>query len=285
MDQGQPASAPSVAPNAANEASTAANEQKFKVKVNGQESEVPLSKLVERWQKEEAADSKFQKASQIQKQFDEAINKMRSGQGREDLVRLVGKDVAKKYAEELLLEEIEWMELPESERRARQAELRAKDLENKLTEKEKAAQEQQRDALRQKAVQEIDTEIADVLKSLKVKPSLPILYRVVEQMIVAQKSKGAVLPANEAFKRTVKGLSGEIPVIYDALGHDEFIKVLPKKFLDELRKKDRDLVSSQFPTTIRRKPEEGSDTNSQKPRRGKSDDWFEQRAKFFRSKV
>jgi hypothetical protein len=284
VSEATPASTPTIASGAPDSTVQAPQtaEQKFKAKVNGKETEVPVSKLIERWQKEESADQKFQKASQIQKAQEEFFEKMRTGKGREDLVKLLGKDVAKKYAEELLLEEIEWMELPESERRAREFEKKAKTLEEQLSEKEKAAQEQERNSMREKAVQEIDSEVADVLKSLKVKPSLPILYRIVEQMIVAQKSKGAVLPAKEAFNRTMTSIGGELPVVYEALGFEKFLEVLPKKFLDELRNKDRELVSSQFPTTVRRKPEQSSDAPApQKKKRGSSDDWFHERAKFF----
>ncbi len=63
-------------------------ERKFKVKVSGEEREVTETELISRYQKEAAAEKKFEEAAKIRKQHDALVKALQTGQGHLVLQKL-----------------------------------------------------------------------------------------------------------------------------------------------------------------------------------------------------
>lgn len=249
---------------------------KHKLKVDGKEVELEYDKLVQEASKGYAADKKFREAAQIRQQIEDLFTGLQS-KDMNTLKRFaaaVGQDVFRELVENYLLEEIQFEKMPESEKKALAAERRAKQLEEELERTKKTEEERYRADAKQKALQEIDLEIGEALKSFKGKPTPKIVARVVEMLIANLEAKGDRLPASKALERVSKDYEAELLDYLEAMDPTEVRSKLPKKFLEALRKADLDLARGQFPVTKASNQAKPEATKS-KVKRMASDEWFQ----------
>ena len=259
-------------------------EVKYKVKIDGVEKEVSLGELTNGYQQVGAANKRFQEAATMRKQIDELVG----GLSKQDLgtfkklAQQVGPDKWRAMAEEYLLEHIEYERLPDDQKARIAAERRAKELEDKLSDKDKEAQEAQRAQATQVALQEIDTEIGEALKSYQGKVKPRIVARIVERMLANFSSKTAKLPAAEAAKIEFAELKEEAKDYLSQLSLDELRSILPKNIVDGLRKADLDLARGQF-APKRASTHQDDAPSSKKQKRIKTEDWFREKERRFGS--
>lgn len=258
---------------------------KHKVKIDDSEQEVTYEDLIREYQKGRAGDKRLREAAQLKKQVDEVVGNLKSGK-HQNLVKLLGKDVARKMAEELLLEEIEYDELPQHEKTIRQLQREKEELEKAKQEQETQRQTLERQRLEKEQGQLLEQEIVTAIKESGAKVSPRLIARMAEVMeayIVKTKQK---LPAKEALKL----VRDDIPMDFAAYVEDmsgeqikELKSRLPKKFLDALRKDDVDSVLSQSSLSKGREKSDNLPEKKSKDalRRMSTDDWFERMEKKF----
>jgi len=248
---------------------------KHKLKVNGQEREYDYQTLVERAQKAEAADEKFRQAAEFRKEAEEFRKKAEDGD-LDWLEKKLGPKKFREHVENYLLKQIEFDELPEPEKRARQLEreleaekLAKKQLEDKLTADERAKIEAQ-------AFDEIDQEIGAVLKASGQKPTPRLVARIAETMLAsleATEGKNKV-KAEDAYKLAKKGILDDISEYLPTLGVDELRAILPKQVLEALRKSEVEMVRKADP--LRSKLREKTETvvKRERPKGMSTDEYF-----------
>lgn len=266
--------------------------EKRKVIINGKEREVSLDEVLRDYQKYQAADERFAQASKIRKGVDTILEKVKKAETIEDLADLIPKDQFRKLAEKMFLEEMEWEQLPEAEKKARALEKRAALAENRLKSIEEEKANQARQYMRERAHKEIDEEIAEAFKTSGLNPTPERVIRVAQLMLASLgKPKEGEAPkprmrASDALNRVLEGLWGEASDLLSAGELDQIRKRLPKKFLDGLRKSDVEAARSQD-VILRKQPNlpknESSPTRT-KQKRMKTDDWFSQMEKKFGGK-
>ena len=252
---------------------------KHLIKIDNDEREIDYDELVRGYQKSSASDKKFREASEIRKKVDFLINNLKSGD-HNNLVKLLGKEQAKKMAEDLLTEEIEYEQLPEHEKTIRQLEFEKRQAEEKLKAQETARQTSERQRLEHQAAVEIETDIVGAIKESNIKPTPRLMARLAEVMEAHIIKTGQKLKASDALKI----VRGEIPrdfISYvDGLNKEGILalkKELPKEFLDVLRRDDVEAVLSQTPIGKGR-----TEINTPPPKKSKSknrmttDNWFQE---------
>lgn len=271
--QSAPVDAP--APEAAPPWTTA----KHKIKVDGEEIELGWDDLVKEAQKGRGADKRYREAAQLKQGIAALVDEFKTGK-LDKLVELAGADTFRQAAEKYLISYLEEQQLPEGERKARALEKQYKDLESRYSREKEQASQAERQRLEQQAIQEIDLEIADAVKATGRKPTPRLIARIAEHMLATLDAKDARLSAKDAYSRTVQDFREDIAEYLRDMPAAEARKMLPKEFLDALRKDDVAMIASQAPRVAPKRPGDAPRRANGKERMA-SDSYFQKLDKRF----
>jgi hypothetical protein len=237
--------------------------KKFKVKVDGQESEVDESELVASYQKSKAADKRFQEAAQKAKQAEQIMAALESGDIK-FIEQKLGKEKAKALFEDYLIQDLEYQSLSPAEKRARELEMENKSLKELQEQEKKQRAEQEKQAYLQKAHEEIDNEVHQALSELGIKPTPRLAVRIVDEMIAKLEGKGEAMSAKDASARALKGLQTDIAEYLPTLSLEQLQQIIPPKVIDMLREGEVNRVLGDR-AQRRTKPQQSSQPKPQKP--------------------
>lgn len=236
-------------------------------------------------EKEKAAEERVRAAEGRAGELEAAFKAAETGDYTQ-LVRKVGYEKAKEFAEMLLLSEIEWNEMtPEQQRAARlekeNERYRKRDAEAKAADeaKKKAAEEQ-------RAFKDIDDEVSAALKELGKTPTPRVVMRVVEHLLAdieSDETKARPVSAKDAYKRVVTDIHADIGEYLSGLSAAELRQVLPKAVQDTMRNADVEDVLAQDPLRSGRRPAPTNQHRDNEQRRKKvsSDDFWAKKEKKF----
>lgn len=213
---------------------------RHRVKVYGEEREVPYEDLITGYQKGLAADEKFRKAADYMKQIEAFKSDPRKA------LEEAGLDPYG-IAESWLSEKLKMEQMTEQERDLYQKARGYDELQKKLKEKEDIEQKYKMKEAREAAAKEIDTEISEALSTLGRKPTPRLVARIAETMLANLSAKGQRIKAKDALSRVQQDYSAEIGEYLSGLSEDEALKLLPKSLTDAIRKAQVQKVKSQDP--------------------------------------
>lgn len=254
---------------------------KHKVKVDDQELEIDYDDLIKGYQTNSAGQKRLREAAEIRQKVDGVIGALQSGDHNK-LIGLLGKQEAIKLANDLLVEQIEYEELPEHEKTIRQLTKEKEEAERILKE-----QEAERTTAREKqenleAAQKLESEIVGVIQESGVKPTKRIIARMAEIMEAHYLQTSQPLSAVKAFEYVVEDQHKDFIDYAGGLSKDQIKalkKQLPKSLLDVFREDDVDQILSQASLGQGRAEVERLPTKKEKPKRMSSDAWFAQMEK------
>lgn len=268
-------------------ASEAQSSRKFRVKIDGEELEVPEEELTRDYQKYRGADKRFQEAAELRKQaqqerelVDQFIDRATKG----DLAWLKGlvpQEQLTKFAEAELLQHIEWQSKPEVERRAIEAERKAEQLESKVREFTQTKEREEASALEERAYEQVETEIVTAVKELgydyKITPRF--VRRIAEQLYATLEAspddpQGAPIDAKTARDRAWKGLLVDAREVLSTLPAAEALQLLPPKLREAIRKADVEDAMNQHPMKVRAGYSEEAPARRSKLKRMSTEDYF-----------
>lgn len=214
---------------------------KHKVKVDGQEMEVSYEDLVRDYQLKQASHKKLQEASTKEKQATQILNALESGDIN-FIVEKLGPQKARAVMEDYLIQQLEFENLPEAEKRAIMAERKAQTLEEQMKAEENRKKEQQKAQMLADAQAEIDRDVTEALKELGRKPTPRLVIRVVDEMLARMQAQGKGIGAKDAVKYAQKGILADIKEYLPNLSMEETIEVLGKDLFEKIRKHGIDQV-------------------------------------------
>jgi len=214
---------------------------KHKVKVSGRDEEVDYDELKRGYQKAKASDERFREAIRKEQQAEtaqrgaaEIESKLASGDVNW-LVQKLGADKARAVFEGYLIEQLEFEQLPESEKRARAAEARATKLEH---ERESEKEEQKKHAYSlqvQKAHDELNADISEALKADGKKPTPRLVLRILDEIEAGINGGNRKIPAAQAKEKAIAGIHRDIAEYLPQIAVEKLVQILPKEVLDRLR--------------------------------------------------
>lgn len=225
---------------------------KHKVKVNGLESDVDYDELVSSYQLRKASDERFQQAKKMSDQAD--LTKRELAEFTKDPFKFAAKHNVDPYqlAETLLLQKLEYEQMPESDRKLLAAEQRSKQLEAELETRTKSEREAAQTQAQAKAAQEIDEEISAALNELGRKPTPRFIARMAESMLAHLESQDGERPDAKSVLRKVNSeYATDVAEYLENLPEDQLLTALPQKIRDALRKAEVKHVMSQDPVKSR----------------------------------
>lgn len=166
--------------------------QKYKVKVNGVEKEVTIDELRKRFEHGEAANEKFQKAAQIQKEYQKAQQEMTKVKGVFEhlksnpnsffeLAEAIGVDLDK-LAHEHVLKQYKISTMSEEERRYHDMEQKLSRYEQEQKRYQEEEQQRNKSQTLQRARTDVETELVNFFTENKVTPTPEMMERVLSDI-------------------------------------------------------------------------------------------------------
>lgn len=256
--------------------------ERYRVPVDGEELDVDLDELKRGYSHARAANKRMQEAAAIRKA--EEGRKQRALQG--DLEWISGElgvpeEQVLKWAEKKLLTQIEYEQLPESERGRRKAEAEREKLQKQLDEMTSAQRKQAESQILERAYAEVDDEIGKALESYKGKKTPRLIRRVAEAMYANLEKNQAPLPSSKALDLAKASLTEDVQEYLNVASPEEVLKIFSKEQIAALRKMFVNEARSQAPFA---RPQGQSTTDRPAPQRGKrvtTDDFFQKLEKKF----
>lgn len=258
---------------------------KHRVPVDGREVEVDYDELRRGYSHAQAAAGRMKQAAETMKQAQAqtaVLKAVETGDWR-PLIAKVGVEKAKSFAENFLLEYLDYQDMSPEKKEALREKQRADAAEKQINDAKAADEARQKEAAEQKAGKEIDDEIGAALKAHGKKLTPRLVRHIAEyQLAQLEAEQPSRLAASEALSRAVGDIHSDIAEYLMDMPPEEAVKHLPRKLLDGLRKYFAGQVMAQDPFGSGQQTG-ASDTASPKgKRKGLSrDDWFTQQEKKF----
>jgi hypothetical protein len=210
--------------------------QKYRVPVDGKELEVDIDELKRGYSHASAAAKRMAEAAAIRKA--EQARREKASQGEFDFLSELGanEDAILKWAEKKLLNKLEYESLPESEKALRAEKRRAEELEKQLEDMTKREREQFEASINNRALQEVDDEIASALESYKGKKTPRLVRRIAEAMYANLEQKQTPLASQKALDIAKKSLIDDVQEYLSITPTDELIKSLSKDQIAAIRR-------------------------------------------------
>lgn len=250
---------------------------KHRVKIDGAEAEVDYDELIKAYQTGKASTKRFNEAAAKEKQVTQFLSAIK--QDPFTALQQLGVDNIDEIAERRIAERIQWEMMPEEERER----LELKKKLSHYEEREKTYKQQQEEARYQaemaSALQEVDTEIGQVLKQSGVKPTPKAVARIAELML-ASLERGEKIPAAKAYERAQEMLRGEVVDYIASLPPQKAIEFFPKEYVDEIRKYFVNQVVEGKPFSTRQPTRSGPSNTSKQPIKS-TDEFFKRLEKKF----
>ena len=255
---------------------------KHRLKIDQEEIEVDYDEMKRDAQKVRAADKRFKEASELRKAAEERHKEVESFQKDPwGYLKKSGNDPYE-LAESLLLERIKYEQMSDEQREALAAKMEAAEL-RKYKEEHEGKEKAKRDAeLSEKAVQSIDQDIGETLKSLGRKPTPRLVARIAETMLAHMSKSEGEVSAKNVIGSVQKEFQSDIHEYLSEMTPEQLREVLPKNLLDGLRRSDVEKAMSQDPTRSRRRVVSTDGTVKEAPKKRLSwDDAFKDKDKQF----
>lgn len=215
---------------------------KHRLKVSGQEIELPYEEVIARAQKYEGSERRFQEANQLKRTLEQAW----ASSDPEAFFKAKQLD-PEAWAEQVLIKKIKLRDMSPEQRQEYEKQ-KAKELQDKDRETELEKLRAERDeAIRFKVHQDLEADVANAFKEAN-EPLDPFLIKRMAAIMEAHLDEhGQFMKAADALKQAKSGNSEVFVSRLQAMSAKDLREHLSKKQLDELRKHDVDMVRSQSP--------------------------------------
>ena len=256
---------------------TSSAPSKYKIAVDGVDQEVDLEELKRGYGTNKAATRRFQQASEMQKQSKQIIDAIQNGDV-DFLKKHFPKDKFIKAAEDVLLEKIEYDELPDHEKEMRQLRKELADRDAKSADESKSREEQEYQTHLASAEKEIDLDISEALAGSKLRAN-PLVVKLMTDFMIAPLEAALAdgdsaqvkrMSAKDALGKVDAFLTGYLPGFLESMPEEQAMKYLPKKLLDHYRKSEVRAITDRQPA--RRMAEGSAQQSSQASSNGRGID-------------
>lgn len=282
---------------------------KHKMKSAGAVEEVDYDELVKRAEKYQGSEKRLAEASRKEKEIEsekKRLERLRDPKNEdfEDLIELIGFDKAKKFADRLVWDQIQWDELSDAEKRRIIAEQERDSLKSDLDKRNAADQKKERERLFTEADRVITEEIERVLtdarsQGLSVADIPEAKDLIIDEMLAyiaymdKMEAEGLPIttppPSHEDVLRTIQGRYDTSSSAYiKRLSVEKLMTLLTKEQLTALRQAEIDQLYAPIPGYQGRSKPQKDQSEKETPRRRtgekpkmKTDDFFKTMDKRF----
>lgn len=216
------------------------SKRKYSPKVNGRQVDVEFDptndeEMLKYLSKAMAADEKFQEAAALRKNVEQLVNELKSNPRGVLSHPELGLDL-KKFAEDILNEEIEEMQKSPEQK---ELEKLRKELETKTkreTELEEAKRTAEMERLQEQAFKQFDDDITAALQNSTLPKSPYVVKRIADTMIEAVNMGYTNASVQDILPIVEQQISGEIQKMFETMPEETMEKLIGKSNLSRLRK-------------------------------------------------
>jgi hypothetical protein len=235
---------------AAAEAAAKEAARKLKLKVNGREMELEEPEVIRRAQLASAADEKFREASEMRKQAEQFFNALLDDPKSvlmhpEIRDRINFRALAEEYLGAELQKEMMSPEQRELEELRAFKKKQDETAESAKREQLTKAQQEEMTRLQQRAAQEYDKKITEVLAQSSL-PKTPYTVKRVAELLHGALTKGYDLDVQTAVDMVREGYMTDVQSLVGGLDGDHLVNALGPDILKRLRKYDLERIKAQL---------------------------------------
>ena len=262
---------------------------KHRVKVDGREMELDYDELLKGYQTNKAADDRFRKASETEKQMAAFLMDVKANPSRWlEFAEQTGiYDKVLSEAEQRLVRkyELEVLKAQDPEKYELVLAKEERDrLKNAVTQREEAERQKKTQEELASFGQEIETEIIQSLQEQGVKPTPRTIARAAEYLLASLDRPNGRMKASEAFQRVRKDYAADLNEYMQGISDDALASFLGDDVRKRIRSHEIKQVRSQVPSAGGSRPTQPSEKPAPRNERPNVDDWFKKREEFFRKK-
>jgi DNA-binding ferritin-like protein (Dps family) len=215
--------------------------KKYNLVVDGKSEEMELDlandeEVKKYLQKSRAADKRFQEASEVRKAALDFIEQLKTNPRRVLSDPNIGVDI-KKFAEEILSEEIKEMEKSPEQREREKLQKELEDLRAQAKQREETARQQQFTRLQEEQHRILETDITTALDVGGIPKNPKTIARMADYMMVALQN-GIDLSVKDVVPLVKRDIDSELKEIAKAIPDDKLEDFLGKEIISRLRKKN-----------------------------------------------
>jgi len=210
--------------------------RKLKLKIDGQESEYDEADVIALAQQSKAAQKRFNEASKMRKEAEQLIQMLKEDPRSVLEHESIGLD-AKKWAEDLLLAELEKAELSPEARRAYEAEEKLKAYEKEKEDASKKREHEDGIKLQARFVQEYEASIQAALEKVDI-PKTPQSVARMATLMHSALENGHEIDATQAANLVRQEYLGDMLTLLGKADGETLIKLLGEGVATKIRKTD-----------------------------------------------
>lgn len=225
--------------------------KEYKLKVHGKEKTIKFDpsndeEMVKYLQKAEASDDKFKEAAQVRKAAMEFIDELKKNPRRVLSDPNIGVDL-KKFAQEIMNDEIAEMEKSPEQREKEAMQAKLEKLEKEAKEREESYKKSEFEKLQAQQEQELTTQIQAALDIGGIPKHPRTVKAMAEMMIIALQNNIDLTPQDIA-PIIKNNTMSEFKEIINALSDDQLEDFMGKEVIGRLRKKQ--VAKAKAPQTV-----------------------------------
>lgn len=269
-DSSTPSTPASVAPAAAAEEWSVDKylDRPVKVKVNGQEKEIPLSRVLQDYQTSQAAQEKFTKAAEMQKQYEGVMASFQKNPA--EALKAFGIDTVQ-FAQQQLEQYIKSQEESPEQKELRELKAYKESIETeKLTAKEQAEMARQEREV-EVATQELQTKIVDAMSKYDLPKDYTVISNIANYLQQADE-RGIAMTESQAAALVKEDMQNNYRHILNQMTPEQIYKHLG----DDMTKKLRQYDLAQLKSPTQEKTGVKADVDMAKPVRVKQAETLDQ---------
>jgi hypothetical protein len=245
--------------------------KRYKVKIDGAESEVDEDELVRSYQLRKVSDKRLQEATQSRKQAEEFVNLLKN-----DPIKLlsdprIGHDV-KKLAEEYLMKELENEMLSPEQRELKETKSKLKSYEDWKQEQEKAAITAQEQQVVSHYTQKYQQDIISALDKSGLPRSESTVNRMINYMSQSLEN-GYGLEADDVVDLVKMDYIKDTKSLYQGVPDDVLLSILGDDIVKKVIKADLSRVRKNPAASAQRQQYSGQSAPTEKAQKISLDEW------------
>jgi hypothetical protein len=222
--------------------------KKYKVKIDGQEMEVDEGELLSNYQLKKASDQRFQQGMQARKQAEEFIRLLKTDPVKVLSHPSIGLDV-KKWAEELLINEMQEAQMSPEEKQLREYKEKLARYEEQEQLLKRQQEEQQKEAVKSKYREEYNKQIISALDSSGLPKTEYTVQRMIHYMAKALQAEYE-LSASDVVDLVRRDYINDTKALYSGLDAEALVKILGDDVAKKLRKSELDKLKNPIPGRV-----------------------------------
>lgn len=245
------------------------NKRKFTPKVNGRQREVEIDmdndeEILKYLSKAMGADEKFEESASLRKSVEQLVNELKSNPRGVLSHPELGLDL-KKFAEEILNEEIEQMSKSPEQKKLEDLERRLAEEQSNREKLEEAKRKGEMERLEEQAFKQFDDDITSALSSSSLPKSPYVVKRIADVMIEAVNKGYTDVSVKDIMPIVEQQITGEIQKMFETMPEEVMEGLIGKNNLTRLRKKRLASMKKAPETTTRNIKETGNKGSAANP--------------------